>query len=74
MADDIRHVQRALRQAQDRRRKRAQRTDEYTGVPKQCFDTALCIGLLADYDMQAGAAWIEPPQRRGLACKYDTRT
>ena len=71
MADVLREVQRALRRAYDKKRKRAQRTDDDTGVTKACLDTALCIGLLADYDMRAGAAWLESPQRRGHACKDD---
>ena len=33
----------------------------------QCLKTALCIGLVADCDMRAGAAWLESPQRRGHA-------
>ena len=56
MTDDLREVQRAIRRARDKKRKRAQRTDDDTGVTKTCLDTALCIGLLADYDMRAGAA------------------
>ena len=69
MADDLWEVQRDLRRARDKKRKRAQRTDDGTGVTKACLDTALCIGLLADYDMRAGAAWLESPHRRGRPWK-----
>ena len=69
MAADLNDVALALRRARDRKRKRAPRNDDSTGLTRQCLDTALCIGLLADYDMRAAAAWLESPQRRGLACK-----
>ena len=74
MDGGLREVQCALRRARDLKRKRAERTDEDTGVSKQCFYTALCIGLLADYDMRAGAAWLECSHRRGLPCKDDMET
>ena len=63
MDDALRDVQRALRRARDLKKKRDKRRDLETGLTKQCFDTALCIGLLADYDMRAGAAWLESPHR-----------
>lgn len=72
MADDLRGVRDDLRRARDRQRKRALRNDDATGLTKTCLDTALCIGLLADCDLRAGAAWLESPQRRGLPLKNDT--
>ena len=63
MDDALRDVQRALRRARDLKKKRANRRDAETGLSKECFDTALCIGLLADYDMRAGAAWLESSHR-----------
>ena len=33
----------------------------------QCLNIAFCIGLIADCDMRAGAAWLESAQRRGHA-------
>ena len=72
MADDLHEVRRALRRAEDRKKKQAKRRDEDSGLTWQRFHTALCIGLLADYDMRAAAAWLESPHRRGLACKEGT--
>ena len=63
MADDLHEVRRALRRAEDRKKKQAKRRDEDSGLTRQCFHTALCIGLLADYDMRAGAAWLESDHR-----------
>ena len=73
MDGGLRDVQLALRRARDAKRKRAERTDDETGVSKQCFCTALCIGLLADYDMRAGVAWLECSHRRGHSCKDDVQ-
>ena len=39
-------------------------TDEGTGLTVGVWRTALCIGLLCDYDMRAGAAWLESTDRR----------
>ena len=41
MADALCEVLRDLRRAQDRKREYAKRTDEKTGVSRQCFDAAL---------------------------------
>ena len=63
MNDALREVQRALRRAKDKKRKRDERRGAETEFSKRCFDTALCIGLLAEYDMRAGAAWLESSHR-----------
>ena len=69
MAADLSAVTLALKRAKDKKRKRLERTDDDTGLPKTCLETALCIGLLAHDDMRAAAAWLESPHRRGGACK-----
>ena len=65
MEADPADVPSELRRVLDKKRKRANRIDERTGVRHATLHTAICIGLLCGCDMRAGAAWLESRRRRG---------
>ena len=65
MADHLAAVRLQLQRLRDRQKKYAKRSDECTGLSLHCLHVAVCIGLMADCDMRAGAAWLESKQRRG---------
>ena len=48
-------------------RKRVAREAPGTPVTKNTWDTAVCIGLLADYDFRASVCWLKCKRRRGVA-------
>ena len=64
MDDPLERCRRDLRRLNQRKRKQMVTTDEGTGLTLGLWRTALCIGLLCDYDMRAGAAWLEATDRR----------
>ena len=55
----------ALRLARQRLAKHIKTSDPATGISISTLRTAACIGLLSDYDMRAGAAWLQQAHRRG---------
>ena len=57
-------LRRDLRRLNQRKRKFMFTTDERTGLTVVALLTAVCIGLLCNYDMRAGAAWLESRDRR----------
>ena len=72
MDDDLASLRVELRRLRDRKRKRALREAPDASVTKSTWHTALCIGLLADYDFRASVCWLSTKIRRGVALPEHT--
>ena len=65
MEEALLHTRKELRRARQRLAKHARTSDPATGLSLTTLRIAVCIALLCDYDMRAGAAWLEIKHRPG---------
>ena len=71
MNEDLAAVRAEIRRSRDVKRKREER-HRTLNMTKTTWDTAVCIGLLADFDFRASVAWLKCKQRRGQALPADS--
>ena len=72
MIADMRAVRAEIERLRNLKRKREDRMAPGTSMTKTTWDTAVCIGLLADYDFKASVCWLKCKHRRGHTLPQDT--
>ena len=72
MNENLRAVRADIERLRNLKRKREERRALGTHMTQNTWGTAVCIGLLADYDFRASACWLNCKHRRGQALPNDS--
>ena len=71
VAEDVRAVRAEIERLRNVKRRREERRAPVANITKNTWETAVCIGLLADYGFRASVCWLKCKRRRGHALPND---